>query len=88
VPPRLDNDVGTGIHLSPGGIEFDERRLTLGKNTEVSRQDAKGFIALIAASACHLKQLVPPWCTVLHLQDGLNRWSVVVLGSCWCVVLL
>jgi hypothetical protein len=33
---RLDNDVGTGIHLSPGGVEFDERRLTLGKNTEVS----------------------------------------------------
>jgi hypothetical protein len=33
---RLDNDVGTGVHLTPTGIEFDERRLTLGKSTEVS----------------------------------------------------
>jgi hypothetical protein len=32
---RLDNDVGTGVHLTPTGIEFDERRLTLGNSTEV-----------------------------------------------------
>ncbi|KAF8072590.1 Cbwd1 [Scenedesmus sp. PABB004] len=32
---RLDNDVGTGVHLTPTGVEFDERRLTLGKSTEV-----------------------------------------------------
>lgn len=32
---RLDNDVGTGVHLTPTGIEFDERRLTLGDSTEV-----------------------------------------------------
>lgn len=35
VPARLDNDVGTGVHLTPTGIEFDERRLTLGNSTEV-----------------------------------------------------
>ena len=33
---RLDNDVGSGVHLSPSGVEFDERRVALGKNTEVS----------------------------------------------------
>jgi hypothetical protein len=27
---RLDNGVGSGVHLSPGGIEFDERRVALG----------------------------------------------------------
>eukprot|EP00775_Hariotina_reticulata_P007043 gene7043-7257_t len=32
---RLDNDIGTGIHLTPTGVEFDERRLTLGNSTEV-----------------------------------------------------
>jgi hypothetical protein len=32
---RLDNDVGTGVHLTPTGVEFDERRLTLGNSTEV-----------------------------------------------------
>jgi hypothetical protein len=32
---RLDNDVGSGVHLSPSGVEFDERRVALGKNTEV-----------------------------------------------------
>lgn len=32
---RLDNDVGTGVHLTPTGIEFDERRLTLGNSTEL-----------------------------------------------------
>ena len=32
---RLDNDVGSGVHLSPSGVEFDERRVALGANTEV-----------------------------------------------------
>ena len=32
---RLDNEVGTGIHFTPTGVEFDERRLTLGDSTEV-----------------------------------------------------
>lgn len=36
--PRLDNDVGTGVHLTPTGVEFDERRLTLGNSTEVRQR--------------------------------------------------
>ncbi|GBF90334.1 hypothetical protein Rsub_02440 [Raphidocelis subcapitata] len=32
---RIDNDIGTGVHLSPSGIEFDERRLALGSTTEL-----------------------------------------------------
>lgn len=40
---RLDNDVGTGVHLTPTGVEFDERRLTLGKSTEVSQQARCSF---------------------------------------------
>lgn len=33
---RLESDVGTGIHLSPTGIEIEERRLGLGNRAEVS----------------------------------------------------
>lgn len=29
-PCRLDNTSGTGIHLSPAGVEFDERVVRLG----------------------------------------------------------
>jgi hypothetical protein len=48
---RLDSDVGTGVHLTPTGVEFDERRLTLGKSTEVracefQREDGTACIAL------------------------------------------
>jgi hypothetical protein len=32
---RVDTDAGTGVHLSPTGIEFDERRLALGDSTEI-----------------------------------------------------
>lgn len=32
---RLDNNTGTGVHLSPSGIEFDERVLALGKRAQI-----------------------------------------------------
>jgi hypothetical protein len=32
---RLDNGVGSGVHLSPGGLEFAERRVALGDNLAV-----------------------------------------------------
>jgi hypothetical protein len=32
---RIDNQIGTGVHLSPSGVEFDERRVALGDTTEV-----------------------------------------------------
>eukprot|EP00877_Chromochloris_zofingiensis_P013305 jgi/Chrzof1/8228/Cz03g02080.t1 len=32
---RLESDVGTGIHLSPTGIEIEERRLGLGNRAEI-----------------------------------------------------
>jgi hypothetical protein len=32
---RLDNGVGSGVHLSPGGVEFDERRVALGDNLAI-----------------------------------------------------
>jgi hypothetical protein len=40
---RLDNDVGSGIHLTPSGIEFDERRLALGNRTELRAGAALRF---------------------------------------------
>jgi hypothetical protein len=49
---RLDNDVGTGVHLTPTGIEFDERRLTLGKSTEVGGGGACLFCA--CGSSTHM----------------------------------
>ncbi|KIZ03416.1 hypothetical protein MNEG_4545 [Monoraphidium neglectum] len=32
---RIDNQIGTGVHLSPSGVEFDERRVALGDTTEL-----------------------------------------------------
>jgi hypothetical protein len=32
---RLDNHVGSGVHLSPSGIDFDQRIVTLGQGTSV-----------------------------------------------------
>lgn len=32
---RLDNHVGSGVHLSPSGVEFDQRVVTLGRDTSV-----------------------------------------------------
>lgn len=49
---RLDNDVGTGVHLTPTGIEFDERRLTLGDSTEVQSSGACVGAWLLGASIC------------------------------------
>jgi hypothetical protein len=33
--PRLDQGVGSGVRLAPGGLEFDERRMALGNKTQV-----------------------------------------------------
>lgn len=71
---RLDNDVGTGVHLTPTGIEFDERRLTLGNSTEVS--------ATTVTAACCLDA-----CNVLMHCGGLKKENRR-LGRVWLVAWL
>jgi hypothetical protein len=62
---RLDNDVGTGVHLTPTGIEFDERRLTLGKSTEVSVQ---------ARQCCESESACKLFCGGCSMS--LQRWAI------------
>lgn len=40
---RLDNQAGSGIHVGPSGIEFDERVLALGANAEARFGASVGF---------------------------------------------
>ena len=40
---RLDNQAGSGIHVGPSGVEFDERVLALGANAEARFGASVGF---------------------------------------------
>mmetsp|Transcript_18751 Transcript_18751/g.56712 ORF Transcript_18751/g.56712 Transcript_18751/m.56712 type:complete len:379 (+) Transcript_18751:75-1211(+) len=40
---RLDNTVGSGIHLSPQGIDFDQRVVNLGQSTSIRFAGHAGF---------------------------------------------
>ncbi len=40
---RLDNKAGSGIHVGPSGVEFDERVLALGANAEARCGASVGF---------------------------------------------
>ncbi|DBB09333.1 TPA: hypothetical protein ACH3X3_007912 [Trebouxia sp. C0006] len=40
---RLDNKAGSGIHVGPSGVEFDERVLALGANAEARFGASVGF---------------------------------------------
>jgi hypothetical protein len=64
--PRLDNDVGTGVHLTPTGVEFDERRLTLGNSTEVSRGGGGGGRQLLGLT-CNNQGYAPSKHTAFHI---------------------
>lgn len=44
---RLDNDAGSGIHFTPTGVEFDERRMALGNSTEVRLHCCLFFLLLV-----------------------------------------
>ncbi len=43
VDGRLDNKAGSGIHVGPSGVEFDERVLALGANAEARFGASVGF---------------------------------------------
>jgi hypothetical protein len=65
---RLDNGVGSGVHLSPGGIELDERRVVLGDG-----------LALRAGLTCLFPRALPVPRGSEPLRVRVNRLSVKTL---------
>jgi hypothetical protein len=65
---RMDNGVGSGVHLSPGGLELDERRVALGDN-----------LALRAAATVLFPRSLPMPRGEDALRVRINRLSVKTL---------
>lgn len=74
--------MGTGVHLTPTGIEFDERRLTLGKSTEVGLHTAwlhfQGLACTRSADASGkaIRRNVYEPCLGINKQLNKESWIV------------
>lgn len=84
---RLDNDVGTGVHLTPTGIEFDERRLTLGNSTEVSSATVAAASSDEACTVASAPARVQP-CRYSTLIACTSCWLHSLYVCCCCAAQL
>lgn len=90
---RLDNDAGSGIHFTPTGVEFDERRMALGNSTEVRLHCCLftdyGLATFVACACTPAACSLPPAYSarvMQHLRHWQSSWpayrNTLLLTAC------